>query len=100
MSIREAHSYMLNGKSDMLLNRGNEAVVLLERPRASSFPREKEGRVGNEGTLSARSCRHVRSGMGAKKRRMSRTDKETLQEMVETHRFELLQEWEQKVNRS
>jgi hypothetical protein len=36
----------------------------------------------------------------AKKRRMSRTDKETLQEMVETHRFELLQEWEQKVNRS
>jgi uncharacterized protein DUF4160 len=36
----------------------------------------------------------------AKKKQMSKADREALQEMVKTHRFELLREWEQKVNRS
>ena len=36
----------------------------------------------------------------AKKKQMSKADREALHEMVEVHRFELLREWEQKVNRS
>ena len=34
-----------------------------------------------------------------KKAQMSKADREHLAEMVEKHRFELLREWEQKVNR-
>jgi hypothetical protein len=36
----------------------------------------------------------------AKKKQMSKVDRDLLQEMVEQHRFEILGEWEQKVNRS
>ena len=36
----------------------------------------------------------------AKKKQMSKADREFLQEMVEAHRFEILREWEQKVNLS
>ena len=36
----------------------------------------------------------------AKKKQVSKADREVLQEMVEAHRFELLREREQKVNRS
>ena len=36
----------------------------------------------------------------AKKKQMSKADREVLHEMVELHRFELLREWEQKVNPS
>jgi hypothetical protein len=35
-----------------------------------------------------------------KKAQMSKADRESLREMVEAHRIEILQEWEQKVNRS
>jgi len=34
-----------------------------------------------------------------KKKQMSKADRERLREMVEEHRFEILREWEQKVNR-
>ena len=36
----------------------------------------------------------------AKKKQISKVDRELLREMVERHRFEILREWEQKVNRS
>lgn len=36
----------------------------------------------------------------AKKKRVSKADRQSLEEMVETHRLELLREWEQKVNPS
>jgi hypothetical protein len=35
-----------------------------------------------------------------KKAQMSKADREKLRKMVETHRMEILQEWEQKVSRS
>jgi hypothetical protein len=35
-----------------------------------------------------------------KKAQMSKADRKKLRKMVETHRMEILQEWEQKVNRS
>jgi hypothetical protein len=34
-----------------------------------------------------------------KKARMSRADRNQLQEMIDEHRFEILWEWEEKVNR-
>jgi hypothetical protein len=35
----------------------------------------------------------------AKKTQMSKTDRKLLEQMVEEHRFEILREWEEKVNR-
>jgi hypothetical protein len=34
-----------------------------------------------------------------KKRQMSKADRKLLEQMVDQHRFEILQEWEEKVNR-
>jgi hypothetical protein len=36
----------------------------------------------------------------ARKKQVSKADRETLHRMVESHRLELLREWEQKVNPS
>jgi hypothetical protein len=91
---------MLNGPADLLFNRWNQAVVLPQRSRAAALPREAKRRVGNKSDVLGRAPDMFQPVWAARKKQVSKADRETLHRMVESHRLELLREWEQKVNPS
>jgi hypothetical protein len=99
MSSLSLCSLVPNGKAHMCLSCRDAVVVYSNDHEPPHFHAKRKGEW--EYRINFLQSRNEMFELiwATKKARMSRADRELLQDIVEEHRFEILGEWEQKVNR-